>query len=404
MAKRNDDIGDWIEEEASGGGLSLIGWGFGTVAAFVLAFASWQYAPPRTAGTELARLETSPDPSDITGSIALADQGRTVVEPSRAAASRVAPLPLDGAETVATSRDIARLRAEIRDLQQRIAGIGPSDGGPSRLAAARTSAADGGHAPEAAPVAGGEAPLPTSDARPTPASDAKPPAEKTIVERLPVPTPRPLLDLTAALAPPSVGFDAEGPTTTGAVPKTAGAPKSEPTRSEPLAKSARGVVPAAPPPPKPAAGTKTEPEIEPKTEPKTETEPDAEDAAALPPIEPRPPVRIVSATPATAFAPPAPTPNPAAAEAPAAIDLGGFRSLASLRRSWADMSLRYGDLSKGMEPRARLRETDSGMEARLLAGPFTDPTSAAKACLRLRAAGAPCTVTTYGGQPISGLR
>jgi hypothetical protein len=44
------------------------------------------------------------------------------------------------------------------------------------------------------------------------------------------------------------------------------------------------------------------------------------------------------------------------------------------------------------------------MEARLLAGPFADQTEAAKACLRLRAVGATCAVTTYGGQPISGLR
>lgn len=388
MARRRDDIGDWIEEEASGGGLSLIGWGFGTVAAFVLAFASWQYAPPRGLGSETARLEAAPDPTDITGSIAVAEPGQTLVKPSRGTTNRVAPLPLDGAETVATSADIARLRAEIRDLQQRIAAIDPAAGAGTRRAEAPPAVKDGPHASvTAAPPAPGEAPRQTSDARP-PAAEEPKLAEKTIADRLPTPAPRPLLDVTA-LAPPAAGFDAEGPTTTGAVPKTAAAPKSAPARTEPLAKSARGAVPT------PSA---------PKAPADSEAETHAEAAPAQPPADPRPPVRVVSATPASALVPPAPVPEASAAAAPSAIDIGGFRSLSSLRRSWADMSQRYGDLSKGMEPRARLRETDSGIEARLLAGPFADPTDAAKACLRLRAAGAPCAVTTYGGQPISGLR
>lgn len=112
-------------------------------------------------------------------------------------------------------------------------------------------------------------------------------------------------------------------------------------------------------------------------------------------------MRVVSAPPPSA-APAAPATS---GSTPAVgIDLGGYRSLASLRRAWTDTTLRHTDLTRGYEPLARLRETESGMEARLLAGPFPDQTEAAKACLRIKALGATCAVSTYSGQPVGGLR
>ena len=87
-----------------------------------------------------------------------------------------------------------------------------------------------------------------------------------------------------------------------------------------------------------------------------------------------------------------------------AVDLGGYRSLATLKKSWSDLTDRYAEFGRNMEPLARLKETDSGMEVRLVAGPFPVPSDAAKLCLKLRAAGANCSVTGYGGQPIAGLR
>ena len=47
------------DEETTGGGLALAGWGITTISACVLGFASWQYAPPRSAPTEVARADAS---------------------------------------------------------------------------------------------------------------------------------------------------------------------------------------------------------------------------------------------------------------------------------------------------------------------------------------------------------
>ncbi|NLH81541.1 MAG: hypothetical protein GX458_11945, partial [Phyllobacteriaceae bacterium] len=89
----------------------------------------------------------------------------------------------------------------------------------------------------------------------------------------------------------------------------------------------------------------------------------------------------------------------------AAIDLGGHRSLAALRKSWGDMSERYAEFGTGIEPLARLRETESGsMEVRLVAGPYPSPADAAKTCTRMRTLGVACSVTGYTGQPLSAIR
>lgn len=419
MTRRNDEIGDWMDGEGVGSGLALVGWGFGAVGAVVLAFASWQYAAPRPIVTEQARAEAMlPDPTEITGSIAATDRGQTTVQPSRVVgASRIAPMPLAGNESVATSRDIDQLRSEIRDIQRRIVQIGLSGDGVSRRID-RIEERVAGLAAPGAPAVLAEANRPTETA-PVEVAPEKPRLERT-AERLPTPQPRPLVEIPAV--PP--GYDGDGPATTGAVPKPAERlekaadrvetvepktvePKTvepKPAKSEAAPKGSRGAVPtpaaAAPMPSTPAATTRAADHVD--------------EPAAVPEAKPVAPVRVVSAQPPAPAQPPMPVVAPQAAPAPAearpaggpaaAIDLGGYRSLASLRRSWSDMTLRSSDVVKGLEPLARLRETDSGMEARLVAGPFADQTEAAKACLRVKAAGAYCAVTTHGGQPIGGLR
>lgn len=369
MAKTDGNIDDWIDAETSSGGLAVAGWGLAAVVATVLGFASWQYAPDRPPATETAAIgPLGPDPADVTGSIAAVERGRTVVQAVHGAGSRLAPSPLSTDESVATSRDVDRLRSEIRDLQRRVAQIGLSGDGVGRrldrieermaqgepagsvvgLAAGATNAASGRVAEAAA--AAGSAPPP-----------------------LPTPLPKPTAE--ASLAPPPSAAEAGEPATTGAVPKTAAATDGRtdgPTDPEEAKPKADAAAPGAK-----AARTS---------------------APRVPGAETVPPVRMV----ATTVARPAATPGLTDGE-PVGIDLGGFRSLATLRRSWTDMGQRHGDLSKGLEPRARLRETDTGIEARLLAGPFPDATEAARVCLKLKAAGAPCTVTGWGGQPVSGL-
>jgi hypothetical protein len=88
----------------------------------------------------------------------------------------------------------------------------------------------------------------------------------------------------------------------------------------------------------------------------------------------------------------------------AALDLGGHRSLVSLKTAWSDMSDRYAEFGSGIEPLARLNETEAGVEARLVVGPYPNPTEASKACVRLRTLGLACAVTGYSGQPLSALR
>lgn len=411
MTRRNDEIGDWMDGEGAGSGLALVGWGFGAVGAVVLAFASWQYAAPRPIVTEQARAEAMlPDPTEVTGSIAATDRGQTTVQPSRVVgASRIAPMPLAGNESVATSRDIDQLRSEIRDIQRRIVQIGLSGDGVSRRID-RIEERVAGLAAPGAPAVLAEANRPAE----TPVVEVAPekPRPERTAERLPTPQPRPLVEIPAV--PP--GYDGDGPATTGAVPKPADRlekaadrvetvePKTgetKPAKSEAAPKGSRGLVPtAAAVTPTPAVAARAADHVDEPT--------------AAPEAKPAAPVRIVSAQPPAPAQPPmpvvAPQAPPTSAETKpaggpaAAIDLGGYRSLASLRRSWSDMTLRSSDVVKGLEPLARLRETDSGMEARLVAGPFADQTEAAKACLRVKAAGAYCAVTTHGGQPIGGLR
>jgi len=372
------------DEETTGGGLALAGWGVATIAACVLGFASWQYAPPRSAPTEVARADSAlPDPTEVTGSISLNDRGQPQVTPSRVVgAAKVAPMPLASNETVATSRDIEQLRLEIKELQRRVAQVGLAGDGISRRIDRLEEKVAGDPAamrerlaavplpppvqvvePPPAPPRAVE-PRAVEPARTEPVAAARPAEPVRVVEapkvvepeprtadRIPLPSPRP--------AP-------EAPVVTGSIPPRAA--EAAPTE----AKTGRGVVtssiaPPAAESPKPAEPAKAEPA-------KTEAPPQ-EAAAAPQPV----------------------------GEA-AALDLGGYRTLASLRRSWNDMTTRYAEFGTKMEPLARLRETENGMEARLLAGPYVNQAEAAKSCIRLRALGVTCAVTGYSGQPLSGVK
>ena len=439
MAGRDDDIGDWIEAEATGGGLALLGWGFGSAVAVVLAFASWQYAAPLPSSrTDLSQ----PDPTEITGSIAASDRGQTSVAPTRGlGAGRFGPVPLGSDESVATSRDIEALRGELADIRRRISQIGMAGEGFSRRIDGLEARVNAPTAPEEATAAAAR----PADPGGAPLVRAR--VEPRTADRLPVPPPRPDFDV---VHPPPVGaVDADGPATTGAVPRppqpterhdasesTVAKPSPGPevaAKPSPSVEAAKPVVsgeagakavatsveagakagsPAdlAPKPSAPMDLTGKVAAADPAARPAGPTEFPGKPAKAPLPVPAAKPiddaaakaVRVVTARQADA---PGAPPSEVAPDGPrAAIDLGGFRSLGSLRRAWSDTAGRHADLSKGLEPLARLRETDSGIEARLLAGPFADQTEAAKACLRLKAIGAPCTVTTYSGQPIGGLR
>ncbi len=354
------------DEETTGGGLALVGWGFTTVVACVLGFASWQYAPPRSIETEVARADASlPDPSEVTGSIALADRGQVQVTPSRVVGSaKVAPMPLASNETVATSRDVEALRVEIKELQRRIAQMGISGDGVSRRID-RLEEKMAGDAATARERLAALPPIPSAEPVRRvvePEKAAEKPIDKAperVAERVPLPPPRPLAD---------------APVVTGSIPPKAGEAPAD-TVAAPKAARAGAAAPIAVPPP-------------------------AEAAVKAPTVPEPPKVEMARVEPARVEAPAA---APPAGEA-VALDLGGYRTLASLKRSWSDMTTRYGEFGAKMEPLARLRETDSGMEARLLAGPYASAAEATKSCQRLKALGVTCSVSSYSGQPLSGIK
>lgn len=346
--ERTGGTGSLLDDETTSGGLGLAVWGFTTVVAVILGFASWQYAPPRAARTQAAHAEAAPSSSDeITGSIAVGDHGSSTVLPTRVVGNgRVAPMILGPSESPVTARDIEQLRSDLKEVQRRIAQMGLSGDGVSR----RLDRLEERLNTTAAAIPTGPAVHPAKQAETTPspimpvaaAETTAPEGDATTVaasEALRLPQPRPETDL---------------PAVTGSVP------------------------------PKAAATTKTD-----------------RQGAAPPPVA-TVAVKPVAApsTPGTDAAPSAPPQGATVA----AIDLGGYRSLASLKKSWSDMTERYAEFGTGKEALARLRETDNGMEARLVAGPYPSQADAAKACLRMRALGVPCAVTGYTGQPLAAIR
>lgn len=340
--ERTGDHVALLDDETTSDGLGLAVWGFATVVAVILGFASWQYAPPRVVETETARL--APSAEEITGSIAATEHGQTAVSSTRViGGSRFTPMVLAPSETPASSHDIEALRGELRDLQRRIAQMGLSGDGVSRRLDRledRMSRLAGAPAP-AEPIGSARAETTTPSDAATATADAV---------RLPLPRP-----------------DTEAPIVTGSLPPKPTTP----------AKVDRQPPAAAP------------------------TRPTVETVAVRPTLPP------VAQAPQAAT--PTPTPTPQAAPPPppvavAAIDLGGYRSLATLKKSWSDMTERYAEFGPGIEALARLRETDSGMEARLVAGPYPNQGDAAKACLRLQALGVGCAVTGYTGQPLAAIR
>lgn len=349
MAKTRggDTIALLDDDTANGGWLGMALWGFTAVVSVVLGYASWQFAPTRP---DVVTAQVAPDHEDVTGSIASAETaGGTTTAARPVGGGRITPLLMAPSEEQVALRDFVQLRADVRDLQRRIAQMGLSGDGVSRRIDRleerinTTSAALA--PPQKERTATNEAPPAPAETRDGPAAVAAtaPPAPATAAtqpqgggEAVRIPQPRP---------------DGDLPVITGSVP-----PKAVAT---------------------------------------TTTKADRVGAAATP------------APDAAKIATPAPdaakttTPAPATV---AALDLGGFRSLAALKQAWGDLSGRHAELGSGIEPLARLHETDGGIEARLVVGPYPDQTEAAKGCVRLKTLGVPCAVTGYAGQPLAAMR
>lgn len=321
--RTGDPVAFLRDDVARDGGLGMAVWGFAAVISVVLGYASWQFHPPRD--ETLVTRALTPDGEDATGSIATEETGGASTAVRPVGGAKVAPLVLGASEQQPTMRDIVQIRADLRDLQRRIAQMGLAGDGVSRRldrlearldTAAHTATPHERTAADEAPAA----------ARATSQALAKTDAAPADAVR--IPQPRPEADL---------------PAVTGSVP----------------AKAAAAAAPG-----------------------RDDREPTQ--AAADPP-------KAVT----TASVPMGPI---------AALDLGGHRSLAALKKSWTDMSGRYAEFGGGIEPLARLNETEAGIEARLVVGPYPNPTEASKACVRLRTLGVACAVTGYTGQSLAAIR
>ncbi|WP_407051276.1 SPOR domain-containing protein [Methyloraptor flagellatus] len=88
------------------------------------------------------------------------------------------------------------------------------------------------------------------------------------------------------------------------------------------------------------------------------------------------------------------------AEGPIAVDLGSYKSLAGLKRTWVDLEKRHAEATNGIGALAQIKETKDGTEIRLVAGPYANSADAAKACARFKTAGFSCSAGTFIGQPI----
>ncbi len=81
---------------------------------------------------------------------------------------------------------------------------------------------------------------------------------------------------------------------------------------------------------------------------------------------------------------------------PQAIEIASAESLDALRNRWGEIRGRTPALRK-LAPRYRITADGAGAPFRLLAGPFTEPGEAARACSQLKARGYSCALGYYTG-------
>ena len=85
------------------------------------------------------------------------------------------------------------------------------------------------------------------------------------------------------------------------------------------------------------------------------------------------------------------------------LDLGGASTVDGVRALWTTAQRRYAAQLDGLHPILRLRERTrpAGVELRLVVGPITSATAAAKLCLAISAVGATCQPTLFDGQRLA---
>ena len=97
----------------------------------------------------------------------------------------------------------------------------------------------------------------------------------------------------------------------------------------------------------------------------------------------------------------APLPEPASGRTEFGIDLGSATTVEGLRVLWTNAKAKHGSLLDGLRPVMTVRDhaRPGGVELRLVAGPLTNATAAARLCAAL--IGAVCQPAVYEGQKLA---
>jgi hypothetical protein len=85
-----------------------------------------------------------------------------------------------------------------------------------------------------------------------------------------------------------------------------------------------------------------------------------------------------------------------------AIDVGGDASMEGLKNLWATIRTNNSQLLDGLKPLVSMRENRHGvMELRLIVGPLSNASSAARLCAALATTGITCQATQFDGQRLA---
>jgi hypothetical protein len=95
------------------------------------------------------------------------------------------------------------------------------------------------------------------------------------------------------------------------------------------------------------------------------------------------------------------TPEPAAVATEFAVDLGAAATVDALRGRWNELRASQSPLFDNMKPLVALKESKSGQELHLIAGPLTNNAAGARLCAVLSGTGVVCQPTLYEGQRLA---
>jgi hypothetical protein len=314
---------------------------------------------------------------------------RTLTEQRDGFAEKVGALERQVNELGGTlARTSARLEGEARSAQQAAAAASVAAASATRLAQTRPEPTR--TEPESAPQAvATNAPLTPSPVRTLPAAQTAP---QLAPPQAPAGAPLNLLPpgqihpaTTPAVGLPSLAGSQPSATYTGTIPMPAAPEGNGPP----------GMMRPFPAPSSPSAAATTEP-VAPTPRPTAKPTPAASIRVPLFQSNPLMTTGI--------FDPPAEPGAIAASRLTAtefAIDLGAAPTVEALRTRWSDLRASQSPLLDNLKPLVALKESKSGQELHLIAGPLTNNSGGARLCAVLSGGGLPCQPTIYEGQRLT---